>query len=142
MNELPPNNTRGVLSGITITLFSALVSALFFAAFFTLAYVKKLPYGRPQAMILQMTSIVVVVGMTQFLSRKIQGNKLSLMQGFLGGWMASLVLAIFISTFYTLFSKATGTQLMPKGAFAIVLMLYSGIGIIFSLLLAIVLKKE
>lgn len=136
------NNTRGVLSGITITLFAALVSTIFFALFFTLAYKKGLPYGPAQAMILQITSIIVTVSITQFLSRKIQGDKLSVMQGFLGGWMSSLVLAIFISTFYNVFSKITGMQLLPKGAFAVVLMLYSGIGIIFSLILAFILKKE
>lgn len=143
MDELPNNNnTRGILSGILITLFAAFLSTLLFGAFFTMAYVKKLPYGRPQAMILQITAILVASGLTQFLSRKIQGDRLSFMQGFLGGWMSSLVLAIFISSFYTVFSNITGTQLLPTGAFAQVLMLYSGIGIFISLILALILKTE
>lgn len=141
-NEMTDNNPRGVLSGILITIVSALISALFFASFFTLVYVKKMPYGKSQAMVLQITSIIVAVGLTQFLSRKVQGNKLSAMQGFLGGWMASLVLALFISSFYTIFSNITGKQLLPKGAFALVLMLYSGIGIFISLILTFVFKKE
>lgn len=136
------NNPRGVLTGIMITLFSALFSTLFFAAFFMLAYAKKMPYGKPQAMVLQITSILFAVALTQVLSKKIQGNKLSLMQGFLGGWMASLVLAIFVSTFYSIFSKVTGNQLVPKGALTMLVMLYSGIGIFISLILAIILKKE
>lgn len=136
------NNPRGTLSGITIILLSALLSTLFFAAFFTLAYVKKMPYGRMQAMLFQVTSILFAVVLTQVLSRKIQGDKLKFMQGFLGGWLASLVLAIFINTFYTIFAKVTGTQLLPKGAFAMILMLYSAIGIFVSLVFAIILKKE
>lgn len=93
-------------------------------------------------MVLQITSILFAVALTQVLSKKIQGNKLSLMQGFLGGWMASLVLAIFVSTFYSIFSKVTGNQLVPKGALTMLVMLYSGIGIFISLILAIILKKE
>lgn len=144
MNEevQPENNTRGVLSGIMIILFSSLLSTVFFGAFFTLAYVKKMPYGRPQAMFLQVTSILFTVVLTQYLSKKIQGDKLKFMQGFLGGWLASLVLAIFINSFYTVFSKITGTQLLPKGAFAMVLMLYSAFGIFISLVFAFILKKE
>lgn len=144
MNEeiQPENNARGVLSGIMIILFASLLSTIFFGAFFTLAYVKKMPYGRPQAMFLQVTSILFTVVLTQYLSKKIQGDKLKFMQGFLGGWLASLVLAIFINSFYTIFSKITGTQLLPKGAFAMVLMLYSAFGIFISLVFAFILKKE
>jgi hypothetical protein len=64
------------------------------------------------------------------------------MQGFLGGWLASLVLAIFVNSFYTIFSKITGTAVLPKGAFAMVLMLYSAIGVFVSLVFAFILKKE
>ena len=142
MNEQIENNPRGVVTGIMITLFAVIVSTVLFGSFFTAAYVKKMAYGNLQAMVLQLTSIVVAIGITQFLSRMIQGNKLSMMQGFLGGWMASLVLAIFICSFYTIFSNITGTQLLPKGAFAKVLMLYSGIGIIISLILAVIFKKD
>ena len=136
------NNTRGLLSGIMIILFSALLSTIFFGGFFTLAYVKHMPYGRMQAMLLQVTSILFTVVLTQYLSRKIQGDKLKFMQGFLGGWLASLVLAIFINSFYTIFSKITGAALLPQGAFAMVLMLYSAIGIFVSLVFALILKKE
>jgi len=44
---------------------------------------KKMPYGRFQAMILQVTSILFTVVLTQYLSKKIQGDKLKFMQGFL-----------------------------------------------------------
>ena len=142
MNEQADSNPRGILSGIMITLFTAFLSTLLFGVFFTLAYIKKMPYGPTQAMILQITSILVTVGLTQFLARKIQGDKLSFFQGFLSGWMSSLILAIFICTFYTVFSKITGMQVLPQGAFAKVLMLYSGIGIFISLILAVILKKE
>lgn len=136
------NNTRGVLSGVMIVLFSSLLSTIFFGAFFTLAYVKHMPYGRMQAMLLQVTSILFTVVLTQYLSRKIQGDRLKFMQGFLGGWLASLVLAIFINSFYTIFARITGKELLPKGAFAMVLMLYSAIGIFVSLIFALILKKE
>lgn len=142
MENQQDNNPRGVVTGIMITLFSVLIATLLFASFFIAAYLQKMPYGNAQALIFQFTSILVAIGMTQFLSRKIQGNKLSMMQGFLGGWMASLMLAIFICSFYTIFSSITGVQLLPKGAFAKVLMLYSGIGMIISLILAVILKKE
>ena len=138
----PENNTRGTLSGVMIVLFSSLLSTAFFATFFTLAYVKHMPYGRMQAMLLQVTSILFTVVLTQYLSKKIQGDKLKFMQGFLGGWLASLVLAIFINSFYTIFSRITGKELLPKGAFAMVLMLYSAIGIFVSLIFALILKKE
>lgn len=136
------NGARGMVTGVMIILFSSLLSTLFFAGFFTLAYMKKMSYGRPQAMFLQVTSILFTVVLTQYLSKKIQGDKLKFMQGFLGGWLASLVLAIFINSFYTIFSKITGTQLLPKGAFAMVLMLYSAFGIFISLVFAFILKKE
>ena len=138
----PENNTRGLLSGIMIILFSALLSTIFFGGFFTLAYVKHMPYGRMQAMLSQVTAILFAVVLTQFLSRKIQGDKLTVMQGFLGGWLASLVLGIFVNTFYTIFQKITGANIVPKGAFAMILMLYSAIGVFVSLVFAFILKKE
>jgi len=101
-----------------------------------------MPYGRMQAMLSQVTSILFAVFLTQYLSRKIQGDRLKFMQGFLGGWMASLVLAMFVTAFYSIFSSITGTQLLPKGAFAMVLMLYSAIGVFVSLVFAFILKKE
>ncbi|MFN8283096.1 MAG: hypothetical protein U0U67_07755 [Chitinophagales bacterium] len=143
MSEQPSDsNPRGALSGILITLISAGMATLFFAAFFTLAYIKHMPYGRPQAMILQVTAIAFTVILTLFLSRKVQGDKLSYMQGFLGGWMASLVLALFVSAFYSVFSSITKTPTMPKGGFAMVVMLYSAIGMLFSLAAAMIFKKD
>jgi hypothetical protein len=134
--------SRGVLSGILITLLSALVAALFFALFFSLAYYKKMPYGKPQAIILQVTAALVAVGMTQFLSRKIQGDRLSFLQAFLGGWMSSLVLGMFLSFFYNIFFRITEVQVMPEGAFAMILMLFSLLGLFISLLLSFIFKKE
>lgn len=135
---------RGVLSGITIALFSAFVSVLFFAAFYSLAYVKKMPFGNMQAVILQTTAILTTVVMYQYLSRKIQGNKLSIMQAFLGGWMASLILALFVITFYSIFQKITKINMVPDGSgvFSSVLMLYSAIGMFISLIFALILKKS
>ncbi len=142
-NEQPTEtNPRGALSGILITLIAALVSTLFFASFFTLAYIKHMPYGRPQAMILQVTAIAFAVVLTLYLSRKVQGDKLSYMQGFLGGWMTSLVLALFVSSFYSIFSSITKTPTMPTGGFAMIVMLYSAIGMLFSLVSAIIFKKD
>ena len=143
-NQSNESNPRGALSGIMIILFSTLLSTLFFAGFFTLAHIKNMPYGRMQAMLSQVTSILFAVFLTQYLSRKIQGDRLKFMQGFLGGWMASLVLAMFVTAFYSIFSSITGTQLLPKGkgAFAMVLMLYSAIGVFVSLVFAFILKKE
>jgi len=144
MNQPIPqdNNTRGTMTGIMVTLFSALFATLFFAGFFILAYIKHMPYGRMQAMLSQVTAILFAVVLTQFLSRKIQGDKLTVMQGFLGGWLASLVLGIFVNTFYTIFQEITGANIVPKGAFAMILMLYSAIGVFVSLVFAFILKKE
>lgn len=136
------NSPRGAMSGILITLISALVSTVFFASFFTLAYIKHMPYGRPQAMLLQVTAIAFSVILTLYLSRKVQGDRLSYMQGFLGGWMTSLVLALFVSSFYSIFSSITQTPTMPKGGFAMIVMLYSAIGMLFSLASAIIFKKD
>ena len=71
MNETPSpeGSTRGVMSGIMIILFSALLSTIFFGSFFTLAYLKKMPYGRFQAMILQVTSILFTVVLNIFLKK-------------------------------------------------------------------------
>lgn len=140
--QQPANNARGALSGILITLIAATMSTVFFASFFTLAYVKHMPYGRPQAMILQVISIAFAVVFTLYLSRKVQGDKLTYMQGFLGGWMVSLVLALFVSFFYSVFSSITETQTIPKGGFAMIVMLYSAIGMLFSLVSAIIFKKD
>ena len=138
----PGPDSRGVLSGIAITLFSALISVTFFAIFFSLAYSKKLPYGQFQAVVLQTAAAIVAVGLAQFLSRKVQGDKLSFIQAFLAGWLSSLVLGMMISFFYSIFSRVTGVQVMPKGAFAMILMLFSLLGLIISLLLSFIFKKE
>ena len=81
------NNPRGVASGFAIAIISALFSTLFFASFTTLVYVKKMPFGKPQAVIVQIVSVIIAVGLSQFLSRKIQGAKLSMMQALLIGWL-------------------------------------------------------
>ena len=141
LTDNPGSNSRGVLSGIAITLFSAFISAMFFALFFSLAFYKKMPYGKPQAIILQVAAALVAVGMTQFLSRKIQGDRLTFIQAFLGGWLSSLVLGMMISFFYTVFFRITEVQVMPKGAFAMILMLFSLLGLIISLLLSFIFKK-
>ena len=135
-------NPRGALSGILITLISSLLSTVFFASFFTLAYIKHMPYGRPHAMILQVTANAFAVVHTLYLSRKVQGDKLSYMQGFLGGWTSSLVLALFVSSFYSIFSSITNTPTMPTGGFAMIVMLYSAIGMLFSLISALIFKKD
>lgn len=136
------NNTRGVLSGFMIAIFSALFSTLFYSGFSTLVYVKKLPFGGPQAVIVQIVSIVFAVALSQYLARKIQGNKLSIMQALLIGWLTSLMLAMFIASFYTIFSKVTGQHLLPKGAFAMLLLLYNGLGLVWSIIIGVILKKE
>lgn len=140
--QLQDNNPRGVASGFVIAIISALFATLFFAAFTTLVYVKQMPFGKPQAVIVQITSIVMAVGLSQFLSRKIQGNKLTMMQALLIGWLTSLILAMFIATFYSIFSKITHQDLLQKGAFAMLLMLYNGLGLVWSIILGVILKKE
>ncbi len=143
-NNQTDYNPRGVMSGITIALFSAFVSVVFYAGFYSLAYVKKLPFGNTQAVILQMTAILTTVVMYLYLSRKVQGNKLSLLQGFLGGWMSSLMLAIFVITFYSIFQRVTKINLIPEGSgvFSSILMLYSAIGMFISLIFALLFKKS
>ncbi|MCB0507779.1 MAG: hypothetical protein R2739_02645 [Chitinophagales bacterium] len=140
-NSLPDNNPRGVLSGLAITIVSALFSTIFYVAFTLLAYYKKMPFSEAKVVFTQIISIVMSVFLALYLARKIQGNKLSLIQGILTGWMASMMLAIFISTYYTIFFKATN-QFMPEGAFARLLFLYNGIGLIWSIIFAIFLRKE
>ena len=137
-------NSRGALSGIAIILFSALIASGFYALFFSLAYKKNLPADqfRFVAMVLQIAAALVAVAMTQFLSRKIQGDRLNFMQAFLGGWMSALVVGMFISFFYSIFSKITGAENMPQGAFAAILMLFSLLGLFISLLLSFIFKKE
>jgi hypothetical protein len=146
MTEEPMNtespDSRGVLSGIVITLLSAGIAVSFFAVFFSVAYYKQMPYGQFQAIVLQVVSVIIAVAITQFLSRKIQGNRLSFMQAFLGGWLSALILGMLTSFFYSIFSKITGVQVAPKGAFAMILMLFSFLGLIISLILSIIFKKE
>ena len=140
--ELQDNNPRGVLSGFVIAIISALFSTVFFAFFTSLVYIKKMPFGKPQAVIVQITSIIIAVILAQFLSRKIQGNKLSMMQALLMGWLTSLILAMFIATFFTIFSRITHQDIMQKGAFAMLLLLYNGLGLIWSIIIGVFLKKE
>ncbi len=136
------NNPRGVLSGLMIALVSALFSTIFYAAFTTLVYIKKLTLQQSQVVFIQIVCIVMAVFLAQYLARKIQGNKLSMMQALLTGWLTSMVLAIFISSYYTIFSKITGLNIMPKGAFAMLLLLYNGLGLIWSIIIGVFLKKE
>lgn len=136
------NNARGVLSGFMIAIFSALFSTLFYAGFSTLVYVKKMPFGGPQAVIVQIVSIIFAVALSQYLARKIQGDKLSIIQAVLMGWLTSMILAMFIASFYSIFSKITGVQLLSKGAFAMLLLLYNGLGLVWSIIVGVILKKE
>lgn len=140
--QLQDNNPRGVLSGFVIAIISALFSTLFFASFTTLVYVKNMPFGKPQAVIVQIVSVIIAVALAQFLSRKIQGDKLSMMQALLIGWLSSLILGMFIATFYTIFSSFTHQNLMQKGAFAMLLLLYNGLGLVWSIIIGVILKKE
>jgi len=143
MNEqTQDNNPRGVASGFVISIISALFATLFFASFTTLVYVKKMPFGKPQAVIVQIVSVIIAVGLSQFLSRKIQGDKLSMMQALLIGWLSSLILAMFIATFYSVFGHFTNQDLMQKGAFAMLLLLYNALGLIWSIIIGVILKKE
>jgi cobalamin synthase len=140
--QLQDNNPRGVLSGFVIAIISALFSTLFFASFTTLVYIKNMPFGKPQAVIVQIVSVIIAVALAQFLSRKIQGDKLSMMQALLIGWLSSLILGMFIATFYTIFSSFTNQNLMQKGAFAMLLLLYNGLGLVWSIIIGVILKKE
>lgn len=144
INHQPDNQSRGTLSGIAIVLFAALVSTAMYALFFTLAYKKNLPDDqfRFVGVFMQITAAIVSVGLTQFLSRKIQGDRLGFMQAFLGGWMSCLVLGMLISFFYSIFSRITGQDNLPQGAFAAILMLFSFLGLVISLLLSFIFKKE
>jgi hypothetical protein len=134
------NNPRGALTGIFIALLSALFAALFYIGFTYLAYIKNKPMAGAQQVIVQVVSAAFAIGLTQFLFRQVQGNKLQFKQGFLGGWMASLMLGIFVAFYYNIFAKHIGNPL-PKIAFAMVLMLYNLLGIIISFIFAFVLKK-
>lgn len=137
-------DSRGTLSGIVIALLSAVVATTFYAVFFVLAYHKNLPeaHMRFVDMILQLTGALVTVAMTQFLSRNLQGGRLSFLQAFLGGWMSSLMLGMLISFFYSIFVKVKELPALPEGTFAMKLMLFSLLGLIISLLLSFIFKKE
>lgn len=135
------NNPRGALSGVFIALLSALVSASFFVLFTWMAYRQHKILAPNQLVVLQVAAALVAVGMTQFLYRQVQGNKLEFRQGFFGGWMSSLMLGIFVAFYYGIFSKHTRTPL-PAGSFAMVLILYNLLGLIISLILAFVFRKE
>lgn len=136
------NSAQGMLTGIMITLFAAFIGALGYSIVFSLAYYKGLPFEYLQNMVFTILSIFISVLITQILSRIIQGNKLSFMQAFLGGWMSSLVLGMFISFFYSIFIKITNTQKLQEGTFALRMMLFSMIGIIISVILSIIIKKK
>lgn len=133
---------NGFLAGISITLLSALVACLLFAGTFIMANRKGLEYTPFHAQVFQMVAMFVAIAMTQFLSRQIQGNKLSFMQAFLGGWMTNLILAIFIFTFYRIYFTVTKQEGIPEGQFGAMLFLYSGLGLMLSAILAIFFKKS
>lgn len=143
MNEpVQENNPQGILSGLLIALISALFSTIFYGAFTTLVYVKNLQPLPAQIIFVQIISIVMCVFLSQFLAKKIQGNKLSFMQALLIGWMTALMLAMFVAAFYTIFSKITGVDTIQKGAFAMLLLLYSGLGMVWSIIIGVLLKKD
>lgn len=141
MEEQVQNNTRGALTGVFIALLAAFISTVFFVGFTYMAYVQKKQLGPPQQVIVQVAAAIVTVGITQFLFRQVQGNRLQFKQGFLGGWMSSMILGMFIAFYYSIFSKKIGTT-MPKAAFAMVLMLYNLLGIIISFIFAFIFKKD
>lgn len=143
MNQpVQDSNPQGLLSGLLIALISSLFSTVFYGAFSTLTYIKNLKPGQAQIVFVQIVSIIMCVFLAQFLARKIQGNKLSFMQALLIGWMTALMLAMFVAAYYTIFSKITGNNILPKGAFAMLLLLYSGLGMVWSIIIGVFLKKE
>jgi H+/Cl- antiporter ClcA len=141
MSEMQEYNPRGTFSGIFIAILSAFVSVIFYALFVYLAYKQQKQMNPPQQVILQVTAAAVAVGMTQFLFRQVQGNKLQFRQGFFGGWMSSLILGIFVISFYSIFSKNIGVSL-PRESFAMVLILYNLLGLIISFIFAFIFKKK
>lgn len=135
-------HAQGMLTGIMITLFSSAIGILCYGSVFLLAHYKGLVFGQPQNMVFTILSLLVTVVLTQVLSRQIQGNRLSMMQAFLGGWMSSLMLGMLVNFFYSIFIKLSHTPALPKGSFAQLMMLYSMLGIFISLPLSLLLKKS
>jgi hypothetical protein len=137
-----PSHTQGMLSGIVITLLAAFIAAVAYCTVFTLAHYNGKDFGYEQNVVFSILSVIVAVATAQVLSRVIQGNKLSFMQAFLGGWMASLILGMFINFFYSIFIQYTKLPKLPEGSFAQIMMLFSMLGIITSLILSLITKKN
>jgi hypothetical protein len=136
------NPAQGMVTGIMITLFASTIATIAYAAVFSLAFYKGKYFGNVQNMGFTILSVFMSVLITQILSRMIQGNKLTFMQAFLGGWMSSLILGMFISFFYSIFIKITKTNALPEGTFALRMMLFSMLGIFISLFLSLIIKKN
>lgn len=143
MNQpVQDSNPQGVLSGLLIALISSLFSTMFFGAFITLTHIKNIVPKEAQIVFVQIVCVIMCVFLAQFLAKKIQGNKLSFMQALLIGWLTALMLAMFVAAFYTLFTKITGIRTLQNGAFAMLLLLYNGLGIVWSIIIGVFLKKE
>lgn len=137
-----PNHAQGMLSGIVITLFASIIAAIAYSSVFALAHYTGKDFGYTQNVVFSILSVIVAVVMTQVLSRIIQGNKLSFIQAFLGGWMASLILGMFINFFYSIFIQITKMPALPEGSFARIMMLFSMLGIFVSLVFSLIIKKN
>lgn len=99
-------------------------------------------FGQLQNTVFTVLSVIVAVVLAQLLSRGIQGNRLSFMQAFLSGWMASLILGMFINFFFTIFIQITKMPPLQEGSFARMMMLFSMLGIFTSLILSLITKKN
>lgn len=140
--EITQNSTQGMLTGIMITLFAAFIAVLAYSGVFTLAYYTGRDFGYLQNIVFSILSVIAAVAIAQILSRVIQGNKLSFLQAFLSGWMASLILGMFINFFFSIFIRITKMPPLPEGSFAQVLLLFSMLGIFTSLILSFFTKKS
>ena len=136
------NHTQGMLTGIMITLFAALIGVVAYGSVFTLAHYMGKDFGQLQNTVFTVLSVIVAVVLAQLLSRGIQGNRLSFMQAFLSGWMASLILGMFINFFFTIFIQITKMPPLQEGSFARMMMMFSMLGIFISLILSLITKKS
>lgn len=140
--EINQNSAQGMLTGIMVTLFAALIGAIAYGSVFSLAHYTGKDFGSLQNQVFTILSVIVTVAVSQILSRVIQGNKLNFLQAFLSGWMASLILGMFVNFFYSIFIKITKMPPLGEGSFASIMMLYSMLGIFVSLVLSLIIKKS
>lgn len=134
-------NTNPSPSTPFIVLFSGLLGFLAFAATKIVTLKMDLPPNQNFDVFVGVATIVFSIGFCIFVLRKRDGL-VSFAKLFIAGWMTTLFMGLLIVAFYQLAYKWLAGVEPPEGFASAVILKYNAFGMIFSVLLGYIFKKQ